>query len=104
MRRVAFLAPQLHGVGLGAGGRLSTPGAQRGRLLPQPRCRLTPARAPCPRWPGPGWENTMFFVAYDDGGGFYDHVTPPSEGERSPAAPPYSRHIPAIAQPRRSCG
>lgn len=24
---------------------------------------------------GPGWEDTMFFVAYDDGGGFYDHVS-----------------------------
>eukprot|EP01046_Picozoa_sp_COSAG06_P082649 COSAG06_NODE_29651_length_552_cov_1.220751_2_plen_46_part_01 len=33
---------------------------------------------------GPGWENTMFFVAYDDGGGFYDHVTPPSEGVPDP--------------------
>jgi phospholipase C len=23
---------------------------------------------------GPKWESTMFFIAYDDGGGFYDHV------------------------------
>jgi phospholipase C len=29
---------------------------------------------------GPGWEKTMLFVAYDDGGGFYDHVVPPMEG------------------------
>ena len=35
---------------------------------------------------GPGWENTMLFVAYDDGGGLYDHVTPPSEGVPDPAA------------------
>jgi hypothetical protein len=33
---------------------------------------------------GPGWKNTMFMVAYDDGGGFYDHVTPPSEGVPDP--------------------
>lgn len=33
---------------------------------------------------GPGWANTMFFVAYDDGGGFYDHVTPPSEDVPNP--------------------
>merc|ERR1719231_633952 len=33
---------------------------------------------------GPGWENTLFFVAYDDGGGTYDHVVPPSEGVPNP--------------------
>jgi len=29
---------------------------------------------------GPGWEHTMLFVAYDDAGGYYDHVVPPHEG------------------------
>ena len=28
----------------------------------------------------------MFFVAYDDGGGFYDHVTPPYGDVPDPAA------------------
>ena len=28
----------------------------------------------------------MFFVAYDDGGGFYDHVTPPFGDVPDPAA------------------
>ena len=27
---------------------------------------------------GPGWLKTLFFVVYDDGGFFYDHVVPPS--------------------------
>jgi len=26
---------------------------------------------------GPDWQNTLFFVTYDEGGGFYDHVAPP---------------------------
>lgn len=29
---------------------------------------------------GPGWGKTLFLVAYDDTGGFYDHVIPPHEG------------------------
>ena len=29
---------------------------------------------------GPSWNRTLFFVAYDDAGGFYDHVIPPHEG------------------------
>jgi len=29
---------------------------------------------------GPGWGKTLFLVAYDDTGGFYDHVVPPHEG------------------------
>ena len=46
---------------------------------------------------GPGWENTMFFVAYDDSGGFYDHLLPPIQNVPSPgtdhmcpASPPCS--------------
>jgi phospholipase C len=48
---------------------------------------------------GPGWDNTLFFVAYDDGGGFYDHVVPPHEGVPNPgtddvcmAGPGCSKH------------
>ena len=33
---------------------------------------------------GPGWESTMLFVAYDDGGGTYDHVVPPHEDVPNP--------------------
>lgn len=33
---------------------------------------------------GPGWENTLFFVAYDDPGGFYDHILPPIEDVPNP--------------------
>jgi len=29
----------------------------------------------------------MFFVGYDDGGGFYDHVVPPMEGVPNPESP-----------------
>ena len=29
---------------------------------------------------GPGWNRTLLFVAYDDAGGYYDHVVPPFEG------------------------
>ena len=28
---------------------------------------------------GPKWNRTLLFVAYDDAGGFYDHVVPPSD-------------------------
>jgi phospholipase C len=28
----------------------------------------------------PQWNKTLLFVAYDDGGGYYDHVVPPFEG------------------------
>ena len=29
---------------------------------------------------GPNWNTTLLFVVYDDTGGYYDHVVPPSEG------------------------
>ena len=29
---------------------------------------------------GPKWKKTLLLVAYDDAGGYYDHVVPPSEG------------------------
>ena len=27
---------------------------------------------------GSGWNRTLLLVAYDDAGGYYDHVVPPS--------------------------
>lgn len=36
---------------------------------------------------GPGWGKTLFVVAYDDAGGFYDHVIPPFEGVAAPDSP-----------------
>jgi phospholipase C len=29
---------------------------------------------------GPAWNKTLLLIAYDDAGGYYDHVVPPSEG------------------------
>ena len=40
---------------------------------------------------GPGWNNTMLLVAYDDAGGFYDHMVPPSEGVPNDDAPCHVR-------------
>ena len=28
----------------------------------------------------PKWNKTVLFVAYDDAGGYYDHMVPPFEG------------------------
>ena len=36
---------------------------------------------------GPSWNRTLFFVAYDDAGGFYDHVVPPYEGVPGDGSP-----------------
>ena len=36
---------------------------------------------------GPGWGKTLFLVAYDDTGGFYDHVIPPHEGVPADESP-----------------
>lgn len=33
---------------------------------------------------GPKWNETLFLITYDEHGGFYDHVAPPSEGVPSP--------------------
>ena len=39
---------------------------------------------------GPDWDSTAIFLAWDDWGGFYDHVVPPNRPERlrSPGAGP----------------
>eukprot|EP01062_Namystynia_karyoxenos_P007990 TRINITY_DN12818_c0_g1_i2.p1 TRINITY_DN12818_c0_g1~~TRINITY_DN12818_c0_g1_i2.p1 ORF type:complete len:503 (+),score=164.62 TRINITY_DN12818_c0_g1_i2:160-1668(+) len=36
---------------------------------------------------GPRWNKTLLLVAYDDAGGYYDHVVPPSEGVPADDAP-----------------
>mmetsp|Transcript_16985 Transcript_16985/g.33163 ORF Transcript_16985/g.33163 Transcript_16985/m.33163 type:complete len:656 (-) Transcript_16985:151-2118(-) len=36
---------------------------------------------------GPGWNKTALLVAYDDAGGYYDHVVPPFEGVPKDDAP-----------------
>lgn len=36
---------------------------------------------------GPKWQQTLLFVAYDDGGGYYDHVVPPHEGVPADESP-----------------
>eukprot|EP00932_Pfiesteria_piscicida_P013508 SRR837773.25083.p1 GENE.SRR837773.25083~~SRR837773.25083.p1 ORF type:complete len:242 (-),score=52.74 SRR837773.25083:51-752(-) len=36
---------------------------------------------------GPKWNSTLLFIAYDDAGGYYDHVIPPSEGVPADDAP-----------------
>ena len=36
---------------------------------------------------GPRWNDTLLWVGYDDAGGFYDHVVPPSEGVPAPDHP-----------------
>src|SRR3974377_1129865 len=48
--------------------------------------------------PGPGWDSTAIFLTWDDWGGFYDHVVPPTVdrngyGLRTPGVviSPYSR-------------
>jgi phospholipase C len=34
---------------------------------------------------GPSWDKTMLFVTYDEHGGFFDHVSPPSAEDDDPA-------------------
>ena len=36
---------------------------------------------------GPKWQQTLLFVAYDDGGGYYDHIVPPFEGVPADESP-----------------
>lgn len=35
---------------------------------------------------GPGWEDTLLLITYDEHGGFYDHVAPPRHGVPAPDA------------------
>jgi hypothetical protein len=36
---------------------------------------------------GPNWDKTLFLVAYDDIGGYFDHIIPPSKNVPAPNAP-----------------
>jgi len=36
---------------------------------------------------GPSWNSTLLFIAYDDAGGYYDHVVPPFEGVPADESP-----------------
>ena len=40
---------------------------------------------------GPDWDSTAIFLAWDDWGGFYDHVTPPSVDQNG-----YGLRVPAL--------
>ncbi len=40
---------------------------------------------------GPNWNSTAIFLAWDDWGGFYDHVTPPSVDQNG-----YGLRVPGI--------
>lgn len=35
---------------------------------------------------GPQWHSTLFLITYDEHGGYFDHIVPPSEGVPSPDA------------------
>ena len=59
---------------------------------------------------GPGWNRTLLIVAYDDAGGYYDHIVPPAEGvphDESPCnltpelTPPFQCNGPAGGPPRK---
>lgn len=50
---------------------------------------------------GPKWNKTLFFVVYDDAGGYYDHMVPPSEGVPNDESPCWA--APIGKQPS-SCG
>jgi phospholipase C len=40
---------------------------------------------------GPDWDSTVIFLAWDDWGGFYDHVVPPTIDENG-----YGMRVPAM--------
>ena len=46
---------------------------------------------------GPKWEKTLLLVAYDDAGGFYDHIVPPHEGVPNDEAACNIRDHPGMA-------
>ena len=50
---------------------------------------------------GPGWNDTLLWVGYDDAGGFYDHVVPPHEGVPDPAHP---CHVAPVCRANLSAG
>jgi phospholipase C len=44
----------------------------------------------------PAWERTLFVVAYDEHGGFFDHVGPPAATDDDPAFRLYGPRVPAL--------
>jgi phospholipase C len=56
---------------------------------------------------GPAWERTLLVVTYDEHGGFFDHVTPPSaeDDDPDPAFHSYGPRVPAlVVSPRVRVG
>jgi phospholipase C len=56
---------------------------------------------------GPAWERTLLIVTYDEHGGFFDHVPPPSaeDDDPDPAFHSYGPRVPAIVvSPRVRAG
>jgi phospholipase C len=45
---------------------------------------------------GPLWDTTLFIVAYDEHGGFYDHVPPPAAADDVPEFRRYGVRVPAF--------
>ncbi|MGH9839683.1 MAG: alkaline phosphatase family protein [Blastocatellia bacterium] len=45
---------------------------------------------------GPQWSKTMLVIAYDEHGGFYDHVAPPAAEDDDPNFRGYGVRVPAI--------
>jgi phospholipase C len=45
---------------------------------------------------GPAWERTLFVIAYDEHGGFFDHVEPPTAADDDPAFRFYGARVPAL--------
>lgn len=45
---------------------------------------------------GPGWNDTLFVLCYDEHGGFYDHVAPGPAADADPAFQRYGVRVPAL--------
>lgn len=45
---------------------------------------------------GPAWEQTLLIIVYDEHGGFYDHVEPPSAPDDDPQFQQYGVRVPAF--------
>lgn len=45
---------------------------------------------------GPGWQETLLILCYDEHGGFYDHVVPGPAADADPAFRQYGLRVPAL--------
>ncbi|MFZ6185735.1 alkaline phosphatase family protein [Nannocystis pusilla] len=45
---------------------------------------------------GPGWEKTLFIITYDEHGGFYDHVPPPTTVDDEPEFTQMGFRVPSL--------